>query len=160
MQQIQSNPLDTLETLFAENEWNFSRNNQYEISIEAEGGWGNRSINFIWQEKQSALYFTCRMNNPIQTNARKLIDPLLAKINAQLWMGHFELCPDSGKPTFRHCLPLRGMGNVSFEVIEDLLSTAISECERFYPAFQMVLWGNYNAEDAMQTALWDCQGSA
>ncbi len=157
---MQLNPLNTLEKLLRANDWDFSRDNINEISLETQNGWAKRDITFLWQEKQECLYFTCRINSPIEVKSRNKLNNLLAKINGQLWMGHFELCPDSGKPTFRHCLPLRGMGKISLEVIEDLITTAISECERFYPAFQMVLWGNYNSDDALQTALFDCQGSA
>ena len=33
----------------------------------------------------------------------------------------------------------------SAEQIEDLVEIALSECERFYPAFQLVVWGGKNA---------------
>jgi hypothetical protein len=37
---------------------------------------------------------------------------------------------------------------------------AVAECERYYPAFQFVVWGGKNAPDAIATALLDTMGEA
>ena len=65
---------------------------------------------------------------------------------------------DSSK--FRHALPLRGGHGASLEQLEDLLDAAVSECERFYPAFQSVIWGGMNAESALAAAMFDVAGEA
>ena len=46
------------------------------------------------------------------------------------------------------------------EQIEDLVDIALTECERFYPAFQLVVWGGKGAEDAIAAAMIDPQGEA
>ena len=42
----------------------------------------------------------------------------------------------------------------------DLVDIALSECERFYPAFQLVIWGGKPAEEAMATAMIEPIGEA
>ena len=61
---------------------------------------------------------------------------------------------------FRHAMPLRGTKGPSQEQLEDLVDTAIAECERFYPAFQYVIWGGRTPEDAVLAAMVDTRGEA
>jgi hypothetical protein len=46
------------------------------------------------------------------------------------------------------------------EQLADLLDITISECERFYPAFQYVIWGGKSPEEAVQAAIIDPVGEA
>ena len=41
-----------------------------------------------------------------------------------------------------------------------LVDIALSECERFYPAFQFVIWGGKPPNDAVQAALLETVGEA
>src|SRR5436305_563617 len=61
---------------------------------------------------------------------------------------------------FRHALLLRGVSGVSAEQVEDLVELALVECERFYPAFQLVIWGGKTADEAMTAAILDPVGEA
>ena len=55
---------------------------------------------------------------------------------------------------------LRGAGSASVEQLEDLVDIAVTECERFYPAFQFVVWGGKSAEEAIAQAMIDPVGEA
>jgi hypothetical protein len=59
---------------------------------------------------------------------------------------------------FRHTV--RIPGPVDPEVITDLMDLAMAECERYYPAFQFVIWGGRTAEDAIASSLLDTVGQA
>lgn len=61
---------------------------------------------------------------------------------------------------FRHGMLLSGGAALVPEQVEDLIDIAISECERYYPAFQYVIWGGKRPDEAMQMALLDPQGEA
>ena len=52
------------------------------------------------------------------------------------------------------------MGAGSAEQVEDLVDIALSECERFYPAFQLVLWGGKSPLEAIAAAMIDPVGEA
>jgi hypothetical protein len=83
---------------------------------------------------------------------------LLAIINEQLWLGHFSIWTEEGLPMYRHALPLRGASKPSLEQIEDLIDTAMIECERFYPAFQYVIWGGKTPLEALDASLIETVG--
>jgi len=41
-----------------------------------------------------------------------------------------------------------------------MLVGAIHACERYYPAFQFVVWAGKNAPEAMSAAMFDTEGEA
>jgi hypothetical protein len=96
----------------------------------------------------------------IHASRRQAVHELLMLANEALWLGHFTLWVDDGMPMFRHALPLRGTQQPTIEQIQDMVETAIYECERFYPAFQFVIWGGRSAKDAMAAALLETVGEA
>ena len=59
-----------------------------------------------------------------------------------------------------HAVLLRGAPGASAESLEDMIDIAITECERFYPAFQFVLWGGKSPAEALQAAMLECVGEA
>ena len=96
----------------------------------------------------------------IQATKRSHVHELLALVNELMWFGHFGLWTEEGVPMFRHAVLLRGLGGASMEQIENLVDIALSECERFYPAFQFVIWGGKSASNAIPAALLDTVGEA
>ncbi|MBV8614258.1 MAG: hypothetical protein JOY66_10870, partial [Acetobacteraceae bacterium] len=48
----------------------------------------------------------------------------------------------------------------STESLEDMVDIAITECERFFPAFQFVLWGGKTPREALEAAMLECVGEA
>ena len=67
---------------------------------------------------------------------------------------------EDGMPSFRHAVLLRGAPGASAESLEDMIDIAITECERFFPAFQFVLWGGKTPTEALQAAMLECVGEA
>jgi hypothetical protein len=61
---------------------------------------------------------------------------------------------------YRHAFPLRGAGQIKPQQVEDLLEVAISECEKFYPAFQFVIWGGKDPQEAMEASVLETIGEA
>jgi hypothetical protein len=41
-----------------------------------------------------------------------------------------------------------------------MVDIAITECERFYPAFQFVLWGGKTPAEALTASMLECVGEA
>ncbi|MBF0334264.1 MAG: YbjN domain-containing protein [Alphaproteobacteria bacterium] len=154
------NPLDVVEQFVTANDWPFDRRNDEELAVEIPGRWCDYSLYFAWREDLGAMHFTCAFDVKVPANKRPSIHELLALINEKLWLGHFGLWHDEGVPMFRHAVLLRGIGGTSVEQIEDLVDIAITECERFYPAFQFVIWGGKSATDAIAASLLDTVGEA
>ena len=57
-------------------------------------------------------------------------------------------------------VPLAVFHKRDAESLEDMVDIAITECERFYPAFQFVLWGGKTPQDALTAAMLECVGEA
>jgi len=61
---------------------------------------------------------------------------------------------------YRYGLVLSGGAGACAEQVDRMLSTAVVISERFYPAFQLVCWGDRTPENAMQVAIAEAYGRA
>jgi hypothetical protein len=158
--EIASNPLDVLEQIVVANDWVFERRSDSEMAAEAPGKWCDYGLYFSWSHEISAMHFTCTFDLKVPAARRAALYELLALANERLWIGHFGMDSEDGMPLFRHSVLLRGARGASAESLEDMMDIAITECERFFPAFQFVLWGGKTPTDALQAAMLECVGEA
>ena len=154
------NPLDVVEQIVIANDWAFDRRSSGEIAAEAPGKWCDYGLHFAWSSEISAMSFTCAFDLKVPPERREKLFELLSLANDKLWIGHFGIDVDEGMPVFRHAVLLRGTPGASAESLEDMVDIAITECERFYPAFQFVLWGGKSPAEALQCAMLECVGEA
>ncbi|HUA53271.1 MAG TPA: YbjN domain-containing protein [Candidatus Sulfotelmatobacter sp.] len=154
------NPLDIVEEIVAANQWPFDRASEEELVVEISGKWCDYRLYFMWRDDVSALHFSCAFDARVPAARRRDAHDLLALVNEKLWLGHFEVSVDEGMPMFRHTVPLRGLTGASVEQLEDLVDSAFTECERFFPAFQFVIWGGKSASEALAAALFETVGEA
>ncbi len=153
-------PLDILEQIIAANGWAFERRSDGEMAAEAPGKWCDYGLHFSWSHEISAMAFTCAFDLKVPAEKREKLYELLALANDRLWIGHFGIEAEDGVPVFRHSVLLRGATGASAESLEDMVDIAITECERFFPAFQFVLWGGKAPADALAASMLDCVGEA
>ena len=155
-----NNPLELLVEIVCANEWAYERSSSDELAVEINGRWCNYRLFFIWQAEIGALHFSCVFETRIHQESFKSVYALLAAINEKLWLGHFDLSSEDGMPMFRHTLLLRGAGPASVEQLEDLVYISVSESDRYYPAFQFVIWGGKTPKEALDAALIEVVGEA
>lgn len=154
------NPLDLAEELFEAREWLFDRPEDGELVAEIAGSWCNYRVWCSWQPDLEVMIFSCAFDSRVPDKSDKVLFPLLASVNERMWLGHFDLCSQEHIITFRHALLLRGGNGATLQQIEDLIDIAITECDRFFPAFQSVVWGGNSCEEALEIALMDTVGEA
>jgi len=154
------NPLDTLEEIVTANEWLFDRANEDELIVELAGRWCHYRLFFVWQREIGALQFSCQFDMRVPDGKRGDVNDLLAMLNNRLWLGHFDLEPQQNTPLFRYTVLARNDRMPGVEMLEDLVEIALTECERFYPAFQFVIWGGKRPGEAMAAAMIDTVGQA
>lgn len=154
------NPLDMLEEMVVANEWPFDRVSEEEMVVEINGRWCEYRLFFMWQAEVSAMQFSCQYDMKVPPGRKLAVAELLAEINPKMWLGHFDVCHDQHTPMFRQTTLLRGARAASAEQLEDLMDIAMSECERFYPAFQFVIWGGKTPAEAVSAAILDTVGEA
>ncbi|MGY9018466.1 MAG: YbjN domain-containing protein [Alphaproteobacteria bacterium] len=158
--QVTTNPMDLIEQIAGAQGWTFERSADYEIAAEITGRWTDYRLFFSWLDDISAMHFACAFELTVPDHRRAPFNDLMARVNEQLAVGHFDLWADRGLPVFRHSMLLRGASGASVEQVEDLVEIALVESERFYPAFNYVVWGGKTPEEAFDAAMIDTVGEA
>ena len=154
------NPIDLVEEIVSANDWAHDRASEEELVVEISGRWCEYRLYFVWQEEICAMHFSCGFDMKVPKGRRAAVYELLALANEKLWLGHFDLSAEDNSPAFRQAILLRGVMAATVEQVEDLVDIALSECERFYPAFQLVVWGGKKAAEAIAAAMIDPVGEA
>ncbi len=155
-----SNPVDTIEQIAAINDWAFERSGEDEITISVAANWCDYHVSFSWMEDVEALHLACAFDLKVGDARRTEVVRLLALVNEQLWMGHFDLWNREGVVIFRQSLLLAGGAEANPEQIEGLLNNALESCERYYQAFQFVVWAGKSAAEALETVMFETVGEA
>jgi hypothetical protein len=106
-----------------------------------------------------ALHLACAFDMKIPHARRAEVQRLIAAVNEQLWVGHFDIWTHTGMIMYRQALVLPGGLTASTAQCEAMLVGAIHACERYYPAFQFVVWAGKSAQEAMNAAMFEPGGS-
>lgn len=155
-----SSPLEVVEEIAATNDWSFERSGDDEITIVTQGAWTDYQLSFTWMNEIEALHLACAFDMKIPPARRAEVQKLVAAINEQLWVGHFDIWAQSGTVMYRQSLLLPEGLTASSAQCRAMLSGAIEACERYYPALQFVVWAGKSAPDAMSAAMFDTEGEA
>lgn len=154
------NPLDVVERIASVNDWSFERSGDDEINILIKGRWVDYQVSFTWMGELEALHLACAFDLKVAERRRGEVQRLIAHMNEQMWICHFDLWSEDGLVMFRHALVLSGGAEASDEQCKAVLGTAIDTCERYFPAFQFVLWAGKSAREAMDAAMFETSGEA
>ena len=153
-------PLDVVEQLATHNDWNFERSNDDEVTLVVAGQWADYQLSFTWMADIEALHLACAFDLKVQPPQRKEVTELVATINEQLWIGHFDFWSKDNLIMFRHALVLAGGVSATDAQCEALLAAAVEACERYYQAFQFVVWAGKSAREALDATLFETSGAA
>lgn len=154
------NPVDIIERIAAFHDWAFDRDEEDEISISVAGGWTDYNVAFTWLSDLEALHVACAFDLKVPAARRTDMLDLVALINEQQWVGHFDIWPADGVIMFRHALLLTGGAELNGRQCESVLASAVTACERYYQAFQFVVWAGKSGREALDTAMIETRGEA
>jgi hypothetical protein len=155
-----ANPLDVVERMAAVNDWTFERAGDDEITILVGGRWTDYQVSFTWMDGIEALHLACAFDLKVPDRRHGDVQQLISLVNEQMWVGHFDLWSKDGLVMFRHALVLAGGTEASGKQCESVLSTALDACERYFPAFQFVLWAGKSPREALAAAMFETSGEA
>ena len=155
-----ANPLDIVEEIVSANQWAFDRTSEDEMIVDFPGQWCGYHMHFSWHGDFGAMHYSCALDMKVPKNRLAAVYELLCHINGRMWLGHFDLSTEERLPIFRQTALYRGSNGASVEQLEDLVDIALTECERFYPAFQFVIWGGKGPNEAIAAAMLDTIGEA
>jgi hypothetical protein len=155
-----SNPLDRVERIAEAYDWAFSRTDAREVTMEISGGWSDMSISLNWRDEFEILHVAVSLEMKVPLARRDEVARLLARINEQLLVGHFDLWHSDGSLLFRNSLLLAGNAEANDAQCEALIRFAVDTCERYFPAVQFVVWAGQPADQALEAAMIDTWGEA
>ena len=155
-----NNPLDVVERMASGNNWPFERPGEDEIALVVAGRWTNYQVSFTWMSDIEALHLACAFEMKVPEPRLVDVRLLIALINEQLWIGHFDVWTQNSMVMFRHALLLAGGVTASSRQCEAVLGTGLDTCERYFPAFQFVVWAGKSARESMSAALFETSGEA
>ncbi|MEE4347762.1 MAG: YbjN domain-containing protein [Paracoccaceae bacterium] len=153
-------PIDIVENIAAYHDWDFDRIGQDQIAMAVEGQWRTYSITLAWSSYDETLRLICTFEmEPPEARLPQLYETLNA-VNDQCWAGAFTFWAEQKLMVWRYGLVLSGEQVASPEQIDTLINAAVTSAERYYPAFQLVVWGERSPADALQVAIAEAYGRA
>ena len=160
MDNFSLNPIDVVEEVIYSKKWTFSRADDYELVAEIASKWCQYRFYFTWSEQIRAISLTVTFDLKFPHAKIKDAQELLALINEKLWIGHFDITSKNGIPAYRHTVLSYPEDEVLHHQLENLVDIAIYECEKFYPAFQLVLFEDSDPGRALAISTFDTIGVA
>ncbi len=154
-----SNPIDLFEHIADENDWAFDRSSEDELTLAIPGNWSDYHISINWRPDLEALHLACAFDLKVKSARIPEIHRLLAQINEQMWLGHFDFWAAEGLLLYRQSLLLNA-AEPTMQQCEALTASALEACERYYQAFQFVVWAGKKAEDALASSMFETEGQA
>ena len=153
-------PIDIVEHLAEHHDWDFDRIGDDQIAMAVEGQWRTYSITLAWSNYDETLRMVCSFEMEPPSDRESELYELLNKMNDQCWAGAFTYWANQKLMVYRYGLVLAGGQMASPEQIDTMITAAVLSAERYYPAIQLVTWGNRTPEEAMQVAIAEAYGRA
>ena len=153
-------PIDIVEHLAEHHEWEFDRIEENQIAMAVQGQWRTYSITLAWSGFDETLRLICSFE--MEPPEEKLTDlyETLNVANDRCWTGAFTFWEDQKLMVYRYGLVLTGGQIATAEQIDAMISSAVLTAEKYYPAFQLVVYDNQSPNKAMQVAIAEAYGHA
>lgn len=153
-------PIDIVENIAAFNEWDFDRISDEQIAMAVEGQWRTYSITLAWSAFDETLRLICSFEMEPPEEKLPALYHLLNDVNDQCWAGAFTYWSDQKVMIYRYGLVLAGGQDATAEQIDTMIGAAVMSAERYYPAIQLVVWGDQSPKEALQVAIAEAYGRA
>jgi hypothetical protein len=155
-----AHPIDIVESLAEHNDWQFDRVGDDQIAMAVEGQWRTYSITLAWSPHDETLRMVCTFEMDPPSEKMPALFEALNEVNDQCWTGAFTYWREQKLMVYRYGLLMSGGQEASPEQIGAIITEAVRNAERYYPAFQLVVWGDRTPRDAMQVAIAEAYGRA
>lgn len=153
-------PLDVVEQVVASEQYAYERSDDGEIHFAVRGSWQDHSVWFAWSPGIETLHICLGVEAKVPTERRREVAELLTLLNERLWLGHFDVWSDDAAIVYRNALPLPGEIAPAPGQVAAMIAAAIEAGERFYPAYNFLIWGGRGPADAVAAALFETAGEA
>lgn len=154
-----AHPIDLIEQLAHRHDWTVEREDQDEMTLIVGGSWTDYHVSINWRDDLDALHIASAFDFKIPDYRQNEIYKLLAQINEQLWIGHFDYWAEDGLLMYRHGMPMAD-AQPTLGQVEAMLTSALESCERYYQAFQFVVWAGKGSREALVSTMFSTEGQA
>lgn len=154
-----ANPIDLVERIAASHDWACDRSADDELTLVVTGTSADYHLSLNWRRDLEALHLACAFDFKAPAMRLGEIYRLIARINEQLWFGHFDLWADEGLVMYRHAVPLNG-SLLAPSQCDAMLRAALEACEKYYQTFQFVVWAGKGSKEALASAMFETEGRA
>lgn len=152
-------PIDITQTIAEAHDWEFDRIGDDQIALAVEGRWRSYQLTLAHSERDETLRLIATFElDPGEARLAPVLE-LMNLVNDACWAGAFTWWSEEKMIVWRYGLVLSGQ-QASPEQIDAMISVAVTACERFYPAFQIVGWGDKSPAEAMRIAIAEAYGTA
>ena len=153
-------PIQIFEILAARHHWEYEYIAENQVAMAIEGQWRTYSITLAWSSFDETLRLICTFDMDPPAERMPALYESLNSVNDQCWAGAFTYWAEAKLMVFRYGLILTGGTVASTEQITMMINAAVQSAERYYPAFQLVAWGNRDPKDALEIAIAEAYGRA
>lgn len=153
-------PLETIEFLARRADLEAQRVDEHELHVSLAGAWRDVGIWFAWRAEAQVLQIGAPLEMRVPAERELEVVRLLAMVNERLTLGHFDLWKADKGLVYRNGAVLTAGQTMEDSQAEILLRGAVDAFERFYPAFNYVVWGGKTAEEALEASMFETVGTA
>ena len=157
---IDIHPIDMVETLASYHDWDFDRMGDDQIAMAVEGQWRTYSLTLAWSDYDETLRLGCTFELDPPEERKSALYELINDINDRTWVGAFSFWPAQGLMVYRYGLVLSGGQMAGPDQIDTMINAAVAGAERYYPALQLLIWGDRTPSEALQGAIAEAYGRA
>ena len=153
-------PIDIVEHLAEHHEWEFDRIEENQIAMAVQGQWRTYSITLAWSGFDETLRIICSFEMEPPIEKLKDLYETLNVANDRCWTGAFTFWEEQKLMVYRYGLLLSGGQIATADQIDTMISSSVLAAEKYYPAFQLVIYDNQSPDRAMQVAIAEAYGHA
>lgn len=153
-------PIDIVEHIAEYNDWDFDRIADDQIAMAVEGQWRTYSITLAWSGADETLRMICTFEMEPPTDRLPALYEGLNAINDQCWAGAFSYWAEQKLMVYKYGLVLAGGNIASADQIDTMITAAVLSSERYYPAFQLMVYTDKSVRESLQVAIAEAYGRA
>ena len=159
-QDYPTTPLDVVEQVVSAEEFAYERTGDGEVHFTAPGERLSHQVWFAWSETIETLHICVGLETRAPAKERERTCDLIALLNERLWLGHFDIWSEDGAIVYRNAIALPGGGVPDPGQIAALIAAAVEAGERFYPAYNYMVWAGKTPQEAVSAAMFETAGEA
>lgn len=155
-----ADPLEAIEAAATALDLEAERIDHAELHLAMPGMWRDTGLWFTWRAELSTLQMGAPLDLKVPEGRMMEASRLVAMVNERLWIGHFDLWSDDHGLVFRNSIVLPESGIIDRVQAQCLIRGAGEAVDRFFPAFNFLIWGGKTPDQALEASLFETAGNA